>query len=106
MKSTRALLFTVPALVLAMIAGSFSLALSRSGPPAPQDVLAQALKLAGQQPSFHMVADMQQTVMPRAIPGNGGKSDETTTLRVVGDLARQAGIDGTAEPRDRAAASD
>ena len=101
MKSTRALLFTVPALVLAMIAGSFSLALSKSGPPAPQDMLAQALKLAGQQPSFHMVADMQQTVMPRAIPGNGGKRDETTTLRVVGDLARQMGLDGTTEPRAR-----
>ena len=101
MKSTRALLFTVPLLVVALIAGSFTLALSSAGPPAPANALADALKLAGRQPSYHLVADMQQTVIPRALPGNGGKGDETTTLRVVGDLARQAGIDGTTEPRAR-----
>ncbi|MCB0249746.1 MAG: thrombospondin type 3 repeat-containing protein, partial [Anaerolineae bacterium] len=100
MKSARALLFTVPLLVVALVAGSFTLALSSAGPSAPDNVLADALKLAGRQSGYHLMADVQQTVIPRALPGNGGKGDETTSVRVVGDLANGQGT-GANERRAR-----
>ncbi|MFN8474924.1 MAG: NosD domain-containing protein [Anaerolineae bacterium] len=75
-----ALLFVPVALVLAM-----GLSLRRASSPAPTDVIADALANAHAAGSYHLAGDIQQTLIPRAVPENLGKGDTRTTLRVEGE---------------------
>ncbi|MFN8475368.1 MAG: hypothetical protein U0822_24505 [Anaerolineae bacterium] len=84
-----ALLFAlVPTLLVVLTAGY---TLTRAAPAPAGDAIAEALRLARAAPSYHVTAESQQTIIPRAVPANIGRTDEKTTLRVDGDIVRPEG---------------
>ena len=44
----------------------------QADPPAPEDIIAGTLACARDQAGYHLVADMQQTLIPQALPANRG----------------------------------
>jgi hypothetical protein len=95
----RLLLIAIPLLIMGLISGGFGLALSQASPPAPRDILAGAFAYARAQDSYHMVADVEQTLIPQATPANIGKRDETSAMRILGDVTRETRVDGVEEQR-------
>ncbi|MFN8482271.1 MAG: hypothetical protein U0768_04305 [Anaerolineae bacterium] len=85
---TAMLLAFVPTLLVVLAAGY---TLTRAAPAPPTDAIADALRQARAAASYHVTADAQQTLIPRAVPVNAGRSDEKVALRVEGDVARPEG---------------
>ncbi len=84
-----ALLFALVPTLLAVLAAGYTL--TRAAPSPPADAITTALRQARAASSYHVTADAQQTIIPRALPVNVGRTDTKTTLRVEGDVARSEG---------------
>ena len=72
-----------------------------AGLPTPEDVIADALARARAQDGYHLVADIQNTLIPQANPANRGTRDQTTSMRIIGDVAQNTHSDGSEDPRAR-----
>ncbi|MFN8475367.1 MAG: Ig-like domain-containing protein [Anaerolineae bacterium] len=85
--STRTRRLTVAALLLLPVVLILALGLSvrHDSAHAPADAISDALANARAAGSYHLAADIQQALIPRALPENLGKSDTRTTLRVDGE---------------------
>ncbi|MCP4129015.1 MAG: hypothetical protein GY753_18440, partial [Gammaproteobacteria bacterium] len=99
--SRRLLLFALSLIVTLTISGSLVLALQNAGAETPEQVIAVALERARAQESFHTVADIDQTLIPRPVPANRGQRDQRTSMRILGDVAQSTRFDGSEERRAR-----
>ncbi|MCB0256650.1 MAG: thrombospondin type 3 repeat-containing protein, partial [Anaerolineae bacterium] len=97
----RKLLLFVPLLVMLAITGTLGIALTSAAPPTPQEKLADIFANARAQSSFHMVADVEQTLIPKSLHSNAGKRDETSAMRVLGDVTKSSAADGSDASRAR-----
>ncbi|MCP4126358.1 MAG: hypothetical protein GY753_04765, partial [Gammaproteobacteria bacterium] len=95
-------LFTLSILFTLTISGGLVLALNTTGSNStPEDIVAAAVERARAQTSYHVVADTQQTLIPKAVPSNVGKRDETTASRILGDISQGVRYDGLEDVRAR-----
>ena len=97
--SHRIALFACALLVSLLFAGALVFAMGNADPLSPQQAIAAAFAAARQQPSFHMVADTQQTLMPKAGRSTVGKGDQTNAMRILGDVAQGQGT-GDSQPME------
>ncbi len=97
----RKLMLFVPFLVMLAITSTLGLALTSAAPPSPQERLAGVFAEAHAQASYHMVADVEQTLIPKAMHSNAGKGDQTSAMRVLGDMTRATRLDSGDESRAR-----
>jgi len=98
----RRILYIVFSLgVMLALSGGLVLALDSSQPMTPAESIREALELAREQPSMHIDADVQQTVIPRAVSANVGESEEHYAFRVLGDVTQRTRLDGMEDRRAR-----
>ncbi|MCP4167502.1 MAG: hypothetical protein GY759_16655 [Chloroflexi bacterium] len=100
--SLRPILLLVTSLsILMLLSGGIVLALGSAELPTPEDAIAEAWERARAQSSYHVVADIEQTLTPIAVSTNLGRGDKTVAIRVLGDVAQQTALDGSDEQRAR-----
>ncbi|MFN8474926.1 MAG: hypothetical protein U0822_22250 [Anaerolineae bacterium] len=88
-KRLRLLICALLPTLLVVLAAGYTL--TRAASATPGDAITDALRQARAAASYHVTADAQQTIIPRAVPANAGRTDEKTMLRVDGDVARPEG---------------
>src|SRR4051812_35685252 len=95
MLRTRRLLLLLALLLLpvALLALGYGFAYASRDTPAM--AIAEVLATTRAAGAYHLTADVQQTLIPRAAPANIGKRDQQATLRVEGDF-----VPSTANGRD------
>ncbi|MCP4212938.1 MAG: hypothetical protein GY764_15880 [Halieaceae bacterium] len=91
----RFLLIIISVMVTLAITGGLVLALDTTDESKPKDALIQAFERARDQGSYHVVADIEQTLVPLATLSNLGKRDETSSMRLLGDVVQLTQIDGS-----------
>ncbi|MCP4168618.1 MAG: hypothetical protein GY759_22365, partial [Chloroflexi bacterium] len=99
--SRRLVLFALSLLITLAISGGLVLALNNPAQTDPENAVLAAFERARTQDSYHVVADIDQTMIPRAMVANLGKSDKTSAMRILGDVAQGAKVDGSPDQRAR-----
>ncbi|MCP4212939.1 MAG: hypothetical protein GY764_15885 [Halieaceae bacterium] len=97
----RISLFTLALVMTVLFAGGLVLALSGYAEPASSDPISSALAQARQTGSYHIVADIEQTLIPQAAISTVGRGEEQQSLRILGDVAQRRGPTGADEPYAR-----
>ena len=82
---TRRLIVVALLLLPAVVVLALGLAVRRGAVHAPADAIADALANAHAAGSYHLAANIQQTLVPRALPENLGKGATRADLRVDGE---------------------
>ena len=95
----RVTLFALALIVTMLAAGALFVAMGGSGPSTPKDTIIDAIKLAREQDGYHVVTDIEQTVIPKAMPTSLGKGGQTNAMRVLGDVSIGTRLDGGDDTR-------
>ncbi|MCP4126071.1 MAG: hypothetical protein GY753_03290, partial [Gammaproteobacteria bacterium] len=101
LNTRRLILFAFSLLITLTISGGLVLALNGASQGTPEDPIAAAFERAHAQESYHTVADIEQTLIPRAVSANRGERDQTLSMRILGDVTQGTRIDGSDERRAR-----
>ncbi|MCP4164897.1 MAG: hypothetical protein GY759_03255, partial [Chloroflexi bacterium] len=101
LQSRRLILFALSLLVTLAISGGLVLALNSTGEPTAEATIIAALERARALDSYHVVADSRQNLIPLPTAANIGQGDQTSSVRVLGDISQGAQIDGSADLRAR-----
>ncbi len=82
---TRRLIVAALIFLPVVVLLALGLSVGRGAAHAPADAIAEALANARAAGSYHLAADIQQSLVPRAVPENLGKGDTRATMRVEGE---------------------